>query len=203
MNLILWQTPHLLFQAGATMKLTIEEIPDPRSHRGRCVECGNPPRYLVVLPADSTGETVTPGFGWATSPRPTDTESPGPAERRRQGGDCNHQRNPVVVHWQLPLTVGTFGLKNPASILSGRPTRFRPPLSASPLRSAVGQPRRSFLGCRWVAEEFEDPGIQPGMSPSPPSDLPHRVCSFVLPYRPLTTPSVTSEFPAKNKPLVA
>jgi hypothetical protein len=39
------------------MKLAIEEIPDPRSHRGRCVECGNPPRYLAVLPADGTGET--------------------------------------------------------------------------------------------------------------------------------------------------
>jgi hypothetical protein len=39
------------------MKLTIEEIPDPRNHPGPWVECGNRPRYLAVLPVDSTGET--------------------------------------------------------------------------------------------------------------------------------------------------
>jgi len=37
------------------MKLTIEEIPDPRSHR-LCVVCGGRPRYLAVMPrADGKG----------------------------------------------------------------------------------------------------------------------------------------------------
>ena len=39
------------------MTLTIEEIGDPSNHHGRCVECGNRPRYLAVLPADSAPET--------------------------------------------------------------------------------------------------------------------------------------------------
>jgi hypothetical protein len=57
MSLILWQTPRLLFRTGATMKLTIEEIPDPRNHQGRCVECGSLPRCVAVLPANTAGRT--------------------------------------------------------------------------------------------------------------------------------------------------
>jgi hypothetical protein len=39
------------------MKLTIEEIPDPRKHHALCVVCGNPPRYLAVLPGDGPAKT--------------------------------------------------------------------------------------------------------------------------------------------------
>ena len=38
------------------MKLTIEAIPNPSNHRGQCVDCGSPPHYVAVLPADSAGE---------------------------------------------------------------------------------------------------------------------------------------------------
>jgi len=31
------------------MKLTVEEIPDPRCHRP-CIMCGEQPRYLAVIP---------------------------------------------------------------------------------------------------------------------------------------------------------
>jgi hypothetical protein len=57
MSLIFGQTPRLLFRAGATMKLTIEEIGDPINHQGRCVECGSPPRHVAVLPPNSAGRT--------------------------------------------------------------------------------------------------------------------------------------------------
>jgi len=33
----------------ATMKLTIEEIPDPRAHHGPCIVCSERPRYLAVI----------------------------------------------------------------------------------------------------------------------------------------------------------
>jgi hypothetical protein len=39
------------------MKLTIEEIPDPRKHPSPCVVCGGRPRYFAVLHADGPSAT--------------------------------------------------------------------------------------------------------------------------------------------------
>src|SRR5262249_55497207 len=54
----------------------------------------------------------------------------------------------VVVHWQLPLAVGTPGMKIPALILFVRPARFGPRLPASPLRPAVVN-FLAIYGDRW------------------------------------------------------